>query len=261
MRGRSGFVLAVAAVAAAQFREPPPQPGPGAPAFIRAAIDPHTVIYRHPPGGSIQYGSWSVEKLVAAAYDVPFFRVTGKAGALQKLYDLYLPLPPGTAKAEELGQFQQLLAQRIRTHRESRGVKVYALEARSGPSKLHPSTGVEAEPLPADRPQDTTQPGVPPRGRVRLNIQGENGEYLINIVGRQAPVSDLVQRLVDFAHLPIVDQSGLTGTYDFTLDFRSKHPGPGWTSGALFPALQHQLGLELVNKVMQLDVVVVDDAK
>ncbi len=64
--------------------------------------------------------------------------------------------------------------------------------------------------------------------------------------------------------LPVVDKTGLTGTYSFNLEYASSAPNPTETSPAsepaldLFNALKDQLGLELRLQKLPFDVVVVD---
>ena len=62
--------------------------------------------------------------------------------------------------------------------------------------------------------------------------------------------------------LPIVDKTGLTGNYSFTLEYTKDSPGSSPDSPppapALPTALQQQLGLHLVSKKLPFDVVVVE---
>jgi len=72
-----------------------------------------------------------------------------------------------------------------------------------------------------------------------------------------------------FVYLPecdrvVVDRTGLTGEYDFTLNW-TEDSGQGVPPDALLPglftALREQLGLELKPDIAPIDVVVVDAAK
>jgi uncharacterized protein (TIGR03435 family) len=73
---------------------------------------------------------------------------------------------------------------------------------------------------------------------------------------------------------PIVDKTGLTGQYDFTLRWTPfdaatgggpspvaavTDPGPQWPS--LFTALKEQLGLKLTPAKAQIEVIVIDSAE
>jgi uncharacterized protein (TIGR03435 family) len=54
---------------------------------------------------------------------------------------------------------------------------------------------------------------------------------------------------------PVLDKTGLTGFYDFTIEFS---PGIPYTGPSLFTALQEQLGLRLEPKRGPAEVFVID---
>jgi uncharacterized protein (TIGR03435 family) len=66
--------------------------------------------------------------------------------------------------------------------------------------------------------------------------------------------------------MPFVDQTGLTGRYDFTLDFTPYLPDPTKnmdgtrpdTTAILKAALNDELGLKMTSGKAQIDVLVVD---
>ena len=61
---------------------------------------------------------------------------------------------------------------------------------------------------------------------------------------------------------PVVDRSGLGGTFSFDLRFAPQDAKPGDSSAAsLFTALQEQLGLRLEDSRAPVDVVVIDRAE
>ncbi len=62
--------------------------------------------------------------------------------------------------------------------------------------------------------------------------------------------------------MPVVDETGLTGKYDFNLDFTTRGPdAPADAPPGLFTAVQQQLGLRLEQKKIPMDVLVVDRAE
>lgn len=80
---------------------------------------------------------------------------------------------------------------------------------------------------------------------------GRKGEY------RRAPISLLIRLLENLLRVPVLDKTGLTGKYDFTLEWMRDPstmppPPPGYappdsSSGlTIFSALQQELGLKLV---------------
>jgi len=63
------------------------------------------------------------------------------------------------------------------------------------------------------------------------------------------------------ADRPVVDQTGLSGRYDFQLKWTfddSKAPTDGTAAPGLFTAIQEQLGLKLEPAKAQADVLVID---
>jgi uncharacterized protein (TIGR03435 family) len=93
-------------------------------------------------------------------------------------------------------------------------------------------------------------------------------------MGSGQSLAVLVPLLTNAAGRPVVDKTGLTGLYDFTLRWAFDPgqgsgplagPGPGVPVAAsdpdaptLFTALQEQLGLKLDSQRMAMDVVVID---
>jgi uncharacterized protein (TIGR03435 family) len=87
------------------------------------------------------------------------------------------------------------------------------------------------------------------------------------ILGRGQPISALARILGAFAGRYVVDQTGLTGGYDFDLQFPDLAAGPRGgdpgddVGGSLFTALQEQLGLKLISTKGPLEFVVIDSVE
>jgi uncharacterized protein (TIGR03435 family) len=91
------------------------------------------------------------------------------------------------------------------------------------------------------------------------------GYELTRLKAQQQTIAALAGFLPSPDDGPVVDKTGLTGKYDFTLEFIRDLPNAAPESrtepaGApsLFLALQQQLGLQLVRKKIPFDAVVVD---
>lgn len=86
--------------------------------------------------------------------------------------------------------------------------------------------------------------------------------------GRDVAVSDLVFRLTNMIRMPVTDGTGLSGRYDFLLEWTPRPEAPPSLSSqestpepegpSLADALQSQLGLKLNPQNINHDVVVVD---
>ena len=148
-----------------------------------------------------------------------------------------------------------LLAERfqLRTHREQRDFDVYALErSKNGPSLI---------PSPDDTPANGTfTVGSSSDGNAIAADLG-NGASLSfansKFEARRVTMTALGDTLGRFLDRPIVDRTGLTGGYEFTLRY-SNQPNPADDTPSLFTALEEQLGLKLMPDRAPLQVLVVD---
>ncbi len=74
-------------------------------------------------------------------------------------------------------------------------------------------------------------------------------------MGRLATsLTNVLGRIVD-------DKTGLTGTYDFTLDWEIDPGAPDATGASVFAALKEQLGLRLDAHKGQVEMLVIDNAE
>ena len=99
----------------------------------------------------------------------------------------------------------------------------------------------------------------------------------LRIAANVQSMTDLANMLSNQIGTPVVDKTGLTGTYDFALEFVPDRVGAGGFGGGLaapgevpgaspatfdgptiFGAAQHQLGLKLEQKMGPLEVMVID---
>jgi uncharacterized protein (TIGR03435 family) len=63
--------------------------------------------------------------------------------------------------------------------------------------------------------------------------------------------------LGDGSGLPIVDKTGLTGKYDFAIEFASGRPSDP-TAPTITQAIQEQLGLRLESQMSAMDLLIID---
>jgi uncharacterized protein (TIGR03435 family) len=175
----------------------------------------------------------------------------------------------------------------MKYHHEKRVLQVYTLVVAKGGPKLKESataeSGADAPPPPPMPPGASGAPGGAaaigpgggPRTFMRMSTQG------MTLDARGATMASLAQIISQQMGGTIVDKTGLTGKYDFTLAFlpdnfmingRMIGPAGGETpDGAqsqdqpvgpsLFTAVQEQLGLKLVAEKQPLDVIVIDQVE
>jgi uncharacterized protein (TIGR03435 family) len=191
--------------------------------------------------------------------------VGGPAWMASQAFDVQVKVdPPTVARWSKLSQqavdeerrsvLRELLAERfqLKLHREPREMPALALTVVKGGSKLQPP--VEEANLPADVPKS------------RINFYGRG-----HMQGHFATLGNLSRSLAgepEIAGRPVVDKTGLTGLYDFTLHWASFDPGPaaaptdpGEQGPSLFTALEEQLGLKLKSEKEQIEVIVVDSVE
>jgi bla regulator protein blaR1 len=163
-------------------------------------------------------------------------------------YDIHAKVAGEDAAVfDKLGQqemkrmLQSLLIDRfyLKTHLEKRDMPVYKLViAKSGP-KLKQATAQESA------------------SEARLS----GGRGKLEAIGAQ--LSSLPMLLSNEAGRPVVDKTGLTGKYDFTLEYvPASHAATDETGGpSIFTALEQQLGLKLEPVKAPMDVLVIDHAE
>ena len=137
-------------------------------------------------------------------------------------------MPPGTGEDQFRGMLQDLLIDRfkLKVHRETREVRGWALVVGKNGPKLKEFVEVPGAKYPgrATLPQspqlDTNgfskQPLVPPgREKLYTNI----GTHGVRLTGQDQTMGALAEQLVYFVKRPVIDSTGLTAKYNFTLTF------------------------------------------
>lgn len=184
--------------------------------------------------------------LITIAYRLQPFQLVGAPGwADDTHYDIQAkPAPDSATSREQMSDMlQALLVERFRLafHREERPTDGFALvpvrPGTLGP-ELKPSA-VDCEKTPAAR-----ECRVGPGSAGTFRISG-------------APIWSLVQQLVVELNAPVVDETGLSATYDMNLRW-SPEASPTGDLPSLSTALQEQLGLKLERRRVTAEFFVVD---
>jgi uncharacterized protein (TIGR03435 family) len=198
--------------------------------------------------------AYTLKLLIAAAYDLNPKAISGGPGWIESDHYDIVAVTPGEIRPthdEQMSMLRSLLSDRFKLtfHREQKVFSIYELVvAKNGP-KLKASTS------PPDDPPALISTVYPQR---------------IVMPARNATMSDL-SRLMQRAILdrPVVDKTGLSGRYDFDLEWapdETQFGGevPVATSEApsppLFIAMQEQLGLKLEATKGSIAALVVDKA-
>jgi uncharacterized protein (TIGR03435 family) len=182
----------------------------------------------------------------------PRFDVEAKMDADAVTAQRKLPGEEGTAQRRLM--MRSLLADRFRlkVHDESKELPIYALVVAKGGFKLKDAD-----------PNDTYSNGI--KGPDGVSHAGMMRTHDGQLTAQAVPISNLVNNLSLQLHRQVVDQTGLTGKYDFALQWSpdeipsEQRDAAGTSSGpSIFTALQEQLGLRLESSKGLVDTIVVD---
>ena len=219
----------------------------------------------------ISFTNVTLTNILLRAYDVKNYQVTGPAWLSTERYDIVAKVPPGTTKEQFNVMLQNLVAERfhLALHHETREFQGYELVAGKSGSKLKASEELgpgSAEPA---APPKTDANGFPQLdGPGLVMMEGVKGRAVISyLTAKSQPLLALVDMLSREFRMPIVDKTGLTGMFDFKLEFAPQPPGaltPDSTDEGgpnLLSAVQQQLGLKLTPSKVSLDVLIVDRAE
>jgi uncharacterized protein (TIGR03435 family) len=250
-----------------------------------AQADSQVNVGLHIDGAQIHVSDVSLKDYIYMAYRVKNYQVVGPDWMAGARYDVDAKLPAGATRAQVPDMLQSLLADRfqLKAHHESRDFPVYALVA-GGPLKLK------------EIPPDPGDPATPTGGDV-LNVAVSGGRSGVNydyghgssfafgngkFEAKKITMVMCADALSRFLDRPVVDMTGLTGMYDFTLPLSEEDSMAllirsaiaagvqlppeamrlleGNTDASLFTAIRDQ-GLKLDPRKAPLDAIVVDDVR
>jgi len=291
---RAKFEAVMLAMAFGAFGQTPATPPAFEVASIKAAAPPvngRMMIRMAGDPGRVDYANVSLRDVIRIAYGVKEYQVSGPDWISATRFDILAKLPEGAPREEVPQMLQTLLAERFKltVHRETKEHSMYALVVGKNGPKLKPA---EADPQPLHN-GGPPKPGYGEGGRMAMPrdgmpVMGGRGPMMMfngrgHIGAKAMSMQGLAEMLARQLDRPVVDQTELKGTYDFTLDYTPEEgqgmrlpglpppppPAPGGeardggtpesSSGlSLFAALQAQLGLKLEATKGPVDLVVVD---
>jgi uncharacterized protein (TIGR03435 family) len=221
--------------------------------------------------GRVTYTNISMRQLLTIAYGPMQPNQLSAPSSLENdKYDIAAKIPPGTTKEQFNGMLQNLLVERfnLKVHREIRNQPGYELAiAKSGLKMKETAEGAGTE-TPVDgrwvggNPTAKDKDGrmqVAPGRSAMMSIPLGNG--ITRLSARNQAIASFGLFSQNFVHRVIVDKTGLSGKFDFNLDFVSEGAPVGATDDPapdFLTAVQQQLGLKLEPVTIAIDVVVVD---
>jgi uncharacterized protein (TIGR03435 family) len=231
--------------------------------------------------GRVDYANVSLKDVLARAYNMKRFQVSGPSWLDNERYDITAKVPDGVKPEQVPAMLQVLLAERFKmvAHKETKEQPVYALVVGKGGPKLTKSE--EANEGAAPKTIATPDGGrmAPPKGAMMMRMSdgpGGNARMQANGV-TLARFSDMLSGMLD---RPVLDMTELTGNYDIALDvsmedlagMKRMAVGPGGPGGpggdhgpapdaapaaSIFTAVQ-SLGLKLDPRKAPVEFLIVD---
>ena len=202
------------------------------------------------PNGVLTTVNFSAGDLILFAYKLHPRQLAGKSALLEDKYDITgKPDHPGMGNDRQIRAMAQgLLKDRFQFafHIEKKELSVYAVTLAKGGPKLSRT----AEPSGAPLPSFGIGPGT-------LSI-------------RNGTIADFISLVLNaILDKPVVDQTGLTDRFDFTMKYTpdasqgiagppERAADPADAPPDLFTAMQQQLGLKLESAKAPIDVLVID---
>jgi uncharacterized protein (TIGR03435 family) len=233
-----------------------------APAFEVASVKPTGpqggplgVGFYTYPGGRILASACTLDYLLEQAFDIQPFQIAGGAGWIHEdRYDIDAR-PPASSKSsqakppsfksppndEQRQMLQTLLADRfqLKYHRETREGPVYLLVKTNKELKLQDAKDKDAYPWAG-------------------SVAG-GGPFGDGIAGVNCSMQELAKRLSPNLGHPVLDRTGLAGSFDFRFEYHSDDPRPDIVSSILTSV--QGLGLKLESAKGPVETLAIDRAE
>jgi uncharacterized protein (TIGR03435 family) len=232
--------------------------------------------------GTTSPGIWRCSNVplgfvITRAYGFEAYQFPPHDPCCQTRFDFEAKLLPGATKSQFQNMLQKLLAERFKLalHLEAKEMPVFELSVAGKGLKLKPSAPDAAAP-----PEDPWMPaaytigkdGYPKFPAGHGGLAGAGGRY--HWTAFHVPMQEIASTVSFHAGRPVIDTTGLTGTYDidlkWTIDVAWLLENAGMrdripelakdapTGPTLVHAVRDQLGLDLTSKKGRGEIVVID---
>jgi uncharacterized protein (TIGR03435 family) len=208
----------------------------------------------------VDFHNVTLRYCIAFAYRLKEYQVSGPAWIGELRYELAAKGAEGTRREQLPAMMQALLADRFRLelHHEKKDFNVFALLVNKNGPKLK---------------EATVEPGAPEGANFGMSMSGTG---VGRIEARRADMPAFANTLPRLVGRPVVNLTGLTGRYDFDVEFSREDVNgmgmalPATPGGAAPPAPEfgvsifvsiQRIGLKLEAQKLPLDAIVVDRAE
>jgi uncharacterized protein (TIGR03435 family) len=257
------------------------------PSFEVASIKPH--VPDNSPGMRIMMGgpdvshftasNATVKMLIGTAYSVKEFQIAGgpswinsdhfdiDAKVEDSLAEQLQKLPRAQQQAQTALMLRSLLLDRFKLQitRGTKEASLFALVVAKGGPKLKEVPPPDPQAAPGPPPPMARGGGLPTPAPGQSFMMMMNG--LATLSANAQPIANLANLLSLQVGRQVVDQTGLKGTYEYTLQFAPQNtndmpkgppPPAGDDAASIFTALQEQLGLRLESTKGPVDTITID---
>lgn len=280
MRVVRGLLLALLAGVSVLAQRPQPE-------FEVASIRPSSPAVSsggvRMDGAQVHYAGFPFREYIARAYRVRPSQVIGPDWMSTARFDVDAKLPAGSTPAQLSDMLQALLSERfaLKQHREQREMPMYALVIGKPPLRLKESA---------------RDPDATPRNDALVNVTiavgaagtsvdlGQGSSYTLGggkFEAKRMTAEMLASTLERYCDRPVVNMTGLAGTYDFLFEISPEDSQVIGIRAAVNAGIKlppqalslldsggnplivavEQLGLKLDDRKAPVDVLVVDDAR
>jgi uncharacterized protein (TIGR03435 family) len=195
----------------------------------------------HVAPGALTMRGVSFRTCVRWAYNVADFQVTGPDWIDQQRYDIAAKATGDAGEDQLRLMLQTLLAERFKmtAQKLNNESQAWVLTVAKGGPKFKPST-TEGE--------GSIQPDLQ---KMQVGIQ-------------RTSMADLIVLLSQLLRAPVIDETGLTGRYDITIDiakYLQDQPGASDMLSTILTGIQQELGLKLDSRKLALDFIAIEKAE
>jgi uncharacterized protein (TIGR03435 family) len=188
--------------------------------------------------GQIFFTNMPLRRLIARAYNVNPFQVSGPGWLEAEHFDIIAKYPDGATPKDRGLMLRTLLEDRFRlaVHLESKETSGFALVVAKSGFKLKPAQGED-------------------------NDTEHSGGVVESLSAKNTSIATLAELLSRYIGQPVIDASGIPGGYDFELKWSREDQNTEPARDAppsIYTALQETLGLRLEPRKVPVRLVVVD---
>ncbi len=181
-----------------------------------------TVVFgRQIDGAQVRFTQTSLRDLVRIAWAVRDYQIEAPSWLASVRFNVSAKLPEACTQKQVPEMLQALLADRfaLKVHRSSKDLPVYDLVVRGGGLKIKESAREQPDESRADTPEQVKLAGGGGRGGI---VDYGGGSYFAlphyRMEGRKLSINVFAGLLGSLTDRPVIDQTGLSGRYDFDLE-------------------------------------------